>query len=164
MCVCAFTKPYTYGHLNRQLIYVLTANKVPEESFLSLQEEYLDLFSRMHTDAEAAAAVLCWHGKFGLASLVAGFTAEAWANFRRTVEVHHRDVKEALDHIARNFLMKDEKKKKRKISDMEGEEKEEEVSHEKLRIMVKKSRNLRGVCDQVKYEPFVKIAEVCLIF
>ncbi len=55
----------------------------------------------------------------------------------------------ALDKILKQFHQKDERVKARMVREEDGEEREEKVSQEKLRIMVKKSRFVYGVCDQV---------------
>ena len=44
--VCGVSRPYIYGHLNRQLIYLLSALGVPDDNFLALQREYFDLAAR----------------------------------------------------------------------------------------------------------------------
>jgi hypothetical protein len=62
--VCGFSRPYNYGHLNRQLVYLLSGLGVPDEHFLALQREYFDLVFNMETDPQAALTVLQRENKF----------------------------------------------------------------------------------------------------
>ena len=132
--ICDFSRPYTYGHLNRQLIYLLSALGVTEECFLSVQRELFDLFSIMHEDADAAVLMLQWEGKWDIARLVTRLVENNQAS--KNFSVDHKDVKKALDEILLNHIKKDQKLKP------------DGTSKEKLRIFVQKSRMLYGVCDQ----------------
>lgn len=58
--ICGFSKPYTIGNLNRQIIYLLFARKVPDEDILEVQKDYYDLVSNMLEDSEAAIDMLLW--------------------------------------------------------------------------------------------------------
>ena len=132
--ICDFSRPYTYGHLNRQLIYLLSALGVTEECFLDVQRELFDLFSMMHEDPNAAVLMLQWESKWDIARLVTRLVEKNQASKNFTVD--HKDVKKALDEILLNHIKKDQKLKP------------DGTSKEKLRIFVQKSRMLYGVCDQ----------------
>ncbi len=90
--------PNSIGHLNRQLIYLLSGlkanmkivvctllpyscrhfpRKVPDKVFLELQEEMFLSFRRMYTEPEVAMDVLCWDGQFDQALMVARIAREA---------------------------------------------------------------------------------------
>lgn len=133
--ICDFSRPYTYGHLNRQLIYLLSALGIPDKCFLDLQRELFDLLSKMHEDAEAAVLMLQWEKKWDVARLITRLVENNQASKNFTVD--HKDVTMALNEILQNHMKKDQKLK------TNGK------SKEKLRVFVQKSRELFGVCDQL---------------
>ena len=137
LALCGFSRPYTYGHLNRQLIFLLSALGVPDEIFLTLQRELFELISEMHVNAEAAVAMLHWMGKPDVAEMIMRLTIDENCSDITRILLYRKDVCNTLAKIKREYFIRDEKVKN------DGKVKE------KLRIMVKKSRLLYGVCDQL---------------
>ena len=58
-------------------------------------------------------------------------------------------MKGALDGILERFHVKDRKEKLRTVKKEDGQKETVKLDQEKLRIMVKKSRMVYGICDQV---------------
>lgn len=56
--LCDHSRPYTFGHLNRQFITLLSSLGVKDEVFLRLQEEHFELLRNMMHDPTAAFQLL----------------------------------------------------------------------------------------------------------
>ncbi len=56
--LCDQSKPYTFGHLNRQFIMLLSSLGVKDEVFLRIQEEHFRLLKTMKTDPTSAFTLL----------------------------------------------------------------------------------------------------------
>ncbi|KAH3869363.1 uncharacterized protein LOC127868002 isoform X1 [Dreissena polymorpha] len=117
--VCGFSKPYTFGHLNKQFIQLLSSLGVPDCVFESKQREYLDDLKNIFYDPEKAIRILQWQNMFEIAQeiLQANGNQSVW---------EQANVTKTLRNLQTRLLTK----------------------VEKLNIIVPESRNLYGVCDQ----------------
>ncbi|XP_057317089.1 uncharacterized protein LOC130662285 [Hydractinia symbiolongicarpus] len=129
--VCDFSRPYSFGYLNRQLIYLLSGLGVKDEKFLAIQEEYFEMIRNVHTNADSAITFLRWNNKYIEAERIAHAHKDD-----KSFNSHSSKTRSLLDSMVRSLIQKDEK---RKIGG---------VMKEKLRVLVKKSRMVYGVCDQ----------------
>eukprot|EP00977_Amphora_coffeiformis_P014749 scaffold4223_cov189-Amphora_coffeaeformis.AAC.9 len=62
IAVCDYSRPFSYGHLNRQFIMLLSGLGVDDEIFTNIQKEHYDRIRRMLTDRNAALMLLEWRG------------------------------------------------------------------------------------------------------
>ncbi|PAA71684.1 hypothetical protein BOX15_Mlig034233g2, partial [Macrostomum lignano] len=147
--LCEYSRPYTFGQLNRQFITLLSGLGVPDSAFLARQSEHFDRLRRMATDPEAAIAVLRWRGEFLLAS--------------QLLRMH----KETLTAPAGSDLISDAMAQRHKILRARLASFQSKLLErcDRLHILVPLSRNLFGVCDQtneqlLEYgECFVRITD-----
>ena len=56
--LCDYSKPYTYGYLNKQFIVLFSALGIKDEVFLKKQDEYFKQVERMKEDPEVAIQML----------------------------------------------------------------------------------------------------------
>ena len=56
--LCDYSRPYTFGHLNRQFIMLLSSLGVEDEVFLRVQEEHFHLLTTMKHDSTSAFQLL----------------------------------------------------------------------------------------------------------
>ena len=123
LCVCDYSKPYTFGNLNKQYIMLLSSLGVPDDVFVKLHNEHLNCLRMLTHDSEAAIRTLQWQNKFDIAQMI--MTAGA---LKKLSEKQYSFVIKSLKEV-----------------------KQKEASRvEKLRILVPKSRNIFGVCDPYK--------------
>eukprot|EP00978_Attheya_sp_CCMP212_P042524 scaffold260436_cov51-Attheya_sp.AAC.2 len=61
--VCDYSRPYSFGHLNRQFIMLLSGLGVPDNVFIKLQQEHFDRVQRMTYDHDAALMILEWRNR-----------------------------------------------------------------------------------------------------
>ena len=132
MCVCEFSRPYTFGYLNRQLIYLLSGLGVEDKNLLEVQEEYFEMIRKIDTDVDAAVTLLQWNNKFVEAETIAHASKT-----QKDILSHDKEMIKFLNSMKRSFCSKDSKDTK-------------EGKKEKLRILIKKSRRLFGVCDETR--------------
>ena len=115
--LCDHSRPYSFGHLNKQFIMLLSGLGVKDEVFLSKQMKHFSRLEIMTMDPTAAFETLQWNNQPVLATRVAKFSQE--------------ELK--ADH----FLQKELSKLKSKLVE----------KLEKLHLLVPESRNVFGVCD-----------------
>jgi RNA dependent RNA polymerase len=60
ICVCDFSRPFSYGHLNRQFIMLLSGLGIPDEIFEELQREHFHRVRKMLTDLDSALMLCEW--------------------------------------------------------------------------------------------------------
>ena len=53
------SRPFQYGRLNKQYVLMLSALKIPDETFIKIQEEHFDRLRRCFDDRKAAFEILC---------------------------------------------------------------------------------------------------------
>ncbi|KAG7440660.1 RNA-directed RNA polymerase [Guyanagaster necrorhizus] len=117
--VVGYSKPYTFGRLNNEIIVLLSSLGIPNENFLKKQDEYFDWLRRASYDPMAAVDFL---------SVV------------KDVESAGRVLLDGLDDPKvsaeiRRFQQKE-------IADFRKDGKKE-----RSRMIIKKSRKIYGVCD-----------------
>ena len=56
--LCDYSRPYSFGHLNRQFITLLSSLGVPDKAFLAIQSEYFELLQNVTRSTEAAFQML----------------------------------------------------------------------------------------------------------
>ena len=132
ICVCEFSRPYTFGYLNRQLIYLLSGLGVEDKNLLEVQEEYFEMIRMVDTDVDAAVTFLQWSNKFVEAETIAHASKT-----QKNILLHDKEIAKFLNSMKKLLCSKDSKDTK-------------EGRKEKLRILIKKSRRLFGVCDETR--------------
>lgn len=118
--ICDYSKPYTFGHLNKQFIMLLSGLGVNDSVFEEMQNKHLSILTNMLVNPESAIHILQWQNMFVLAQCIirVGSINELPQNER--VSVMRR-----LKRLQTSMIAK----------------------VEKLNILVPKSRNIFGVCD-----------------
>ena len=71
MWLCDYSKPYSYGHLNRQFITLLSALGIKDETFHKLQKAHFARLDVMTQDAEVAVQISHWKDRPDLAAKIA---------------------------------------------------------------------------------------------
>ena len=69
--LCDHSRPYSYGHLNRQFITLLSALGVKDEVFRQLQRDHFECLQLMTQDAEVAVQISHWKARPDLAVKIA---------------------------------------------------------------------------------------------
>lgn len=67
--LCDHSRPYTFGHLNRQFITLLSSLGVKDEMFLHIQTEHFERLQNIQLNPEAAFEMLLLDNQPELASL-----------------------------------------------------------------------------------------------
>lgn len=125
--LCDFSKPYSYGHLNKQFIMLLSGLGVSNNVFLEKQKQHFEYLENMVTDPEVAIMICCWKNSPGLAAQIAHCsTLDAFNSNTR--------IKQEIRQLQNRLMVNVEKK-------------QQQVRKIKLRILVPESRNIFGVCD-----------------
>ena len=132
--LCEYSRPYTYGHLNKQFIMLFSALGIKDDVFLKKQKDYLKQVSIMKDDPVVAIQMLRLDNQQRLAAKVAQrCTPEALKA--------DKDIQKVLHRLQSKFI--------------------EKMS--KLSIPVLDSRTVFGVCDPfgvLQYgECFVRITD-----
>ncbi len=115
--LCGYSRPYSYGHLNRQFIMLLSGLNVKDEVFLQLQQEHFQRLQTVTEDPEVAIKMLLWNNQPDIATKVAKCSPGEFKS--------DSNLQAAVSHLRSNLIPK----------------------LEKLRLLVVKSRNIYGVCD-----------------
>ncbi|CAG8825019.1 12925_t:CDS:1, partial [Dentiscutata erythropus] len=130
-CVVDYSKPYTFGRLNTQIIMLLSSLGVPDDVFLKKQRQHFERLDLMFSDLSIAFEYLLTHGEINLAGEL---------------------IEKGITRSIRDFLNKSYKqemetslKEKKGSSDTVPSEKSE-----KLRIIVKDSRLVFAASDPTK--------------
>ena len=116
--LCDFSRPYSFGHLNKQFIMLLSGLGIEDNTFLQLQDKHLDVIQSMKEDPEVAFKVLCSSNEIELATKVLTFHSKE--DFKTD-----KASRESLSNLQSKYIAK--------LS--------------KLRILVQQSRNVFGICD-----------------
>lgn len=58
--LCDYSRPFSFGHLNKQYITLLSGLGVSDDSFLSIQREYFQQIQKMTSDFDSAWNILEW--------------------------------------------------------------------------------------------------------
>ena len=115
--VCDHSRPYSYGHLNKQFIMLLSGLGVKDDVFLSMQTEHFRKLKLMCVDPTVAFEMLQWNNQPHFAVRAARCTQEQLTSDK--------------------FLQKElSKLKSKQIEKLE-----------KLHLLVPESRTVFGVCD-----------------
>ena len=130
ICVCAYSRPYTFGFLNTQYIRLLSALGVPDEVFMRKQQELLRKVRNMRVNMEDAVSLFQWNNQFDIAQLLVWYKNQA----EKT-----QDRGAALEEV-KDFLDKKVKILQEKLS----------RDPEKLRILIPEARNLFGICEPTR--------------
>ena len=144
LAVAGISRPYTFAHLNKQFIILLSGLGVPDSVFLTLHEEFFQLVESMLYDKEAAITMMQWKNQWDVAEHLAKMSALNLSTLSSTKspgEIYRStepgvEIMRKLAETQEKILTSDRKKKK------DGSVKE------KLRILVRESRLIYGVCDQ----------------
>lgn len=115
--VCEHSRPYSYGHLNKQFIMLLSGLGIKDEVFLAKQADFFRALENMLADPMFAITILNWRNRPDLAAFVAGCTT--YKEFKR------EEIQSPLRFIRNKLILK----------------------LEKLSIPILDSRTLFGVCD-----------------
>ena len=128
--LCDYSRPYSYGHLNKQYIMLLSGLGVRDEIFLTKQKEHLEYLEKMMHDPEIAIMICCWRNRPGLAAQITKHL---------TVDSFSKDmlIKRELCRLKSQLLTKIEGKASQRILKI------------KLRLLINESRNIFGVCDPI---------------
>ena len=65
--LCDYSKPYSYGKLNKQFIMLLSGLGINDEIFLNKQQQFIEMIENMTTSSEVATKFLFWNKEPGLA-------------------------------------------------------------------------------------------------
>ena len=126
--LCDYSKPYSYGHLNKQFIILLSGLGIANEVFLRKQTSHVEYLEEMLVEPEIAIMVCCWKNRPDLAALIAKHST--------------RDSFKNDDHVRRELLHL----KSQLITRIEATPYSQNPKI-KLRILIQESRNIFGVCD-----------------
>jgi len=129
--VCDHSRPFSFGHLNRQFIVLLSGLGVPDQVFLELQQQHFDRLSKMLDDRDSALMLIEWHNRaeelLQMTRDEVSFT-DRWVARRDTAD--STASYEYLRRLQRRLIV-----------------------HEspRLRILIPESRNLFGVAEPPRY-------------
>ncbi|CAG8586766.1 4785_t:CDS:1, partial [Racocetra fulgida] len=128
-CVVDYSKPYTFGRLNTQIIMLLSSLGVPDDVFLKKQDEHFERLDLMFKELPVAFEYLLTKGELELAQdlIENGFT---------------KDINHFLKKSYRYEFETSSKKKKGSSGD--------DTDQEKLRMIVKNSRLVFAASDPTK--------------
>ena len=115
--VCEHSRPYSYGHLNKQYIMLLSGLGIKEEVFEAKQADFFTALENMLDDPMFAITILNWRNRPDLAAFVAGCNTHK--------EFKREEIQSPLRFIRNKLILK----------------------LEKLSIPILDSRTLFGVCD-----------------
>ena len=118
--LCNHSRPYSYGHLNKQFIMLLSGLGVGDEVFLAKQTEHFSRIELMTVDPTTAFEMLQWNNQPDLAARVSRYS-----------QVQLKDdeiIQSRLSHLKSKLVEK----------------------LEKLHLLISKSRTVFGVCDPLE--------------
>ena len=116
--VCDHSRPYSYGHLNKQFIMLLSGLGVKDNVFLTKQKEHYRRMECMTSDCTAAFEMLQWNNQPALAARAAAKST-------------------SVDLQSDQLLQKELSKLKSRLVE----------KMEKLHLLIPESRTVFGVCD-----------------
>ncbi|CAG8536683.1 5562_t:CDS:1 [Gigaspora margarita] len=128
-CVVGYSKPYTFGRLNTQIIMLLSSLGVPDDIFLKKQQQHFERLDLILNDLSIAFEYLLTNGEVKLAGglIEKGFT---------------KDIRAFLNKSCKQEMETSLKEKKSSSGDT--------IHSEKLRIIVKDSRIVYAASDPTK--------------
>ena len=118
--LCDYSKPYTFGHLNKQYIILLSGRGIKDGVFEDKQAEYIKTLENMLTQSEAAVRILQWQNMFDIAQEI-----NRVGGLNKLTGGKGKHIKEQLGKLRSKLVSK----------------------IEKLHILIPESRNIFGVCD-----------------
>ena len=65
--LCGYSKPYSYGKLNKQIIMLLSGLGISDQIFLHKQQQFFEMIEKMTTSLEIATTMLLWDNQPELA-------------------------------------------------------------------------------------------------
>lgn len=65
--LCGYSRPYSYGKLNKQFIMLLSGLGINDQIFLDRQQEFFEMIETMTTSSEVATKLLLWYNQPDLA-------------------------------------------------------------------------------------------------
>jgi hypothetical protein len=68
--ICDYSKPYSYGHLNKQYIMLLSALKIPDDIFINKFKDYYNELGGILQDTEIAIKYLMKYNNIDLVNLM----------------------------------------------------------------------------------------------
>ncbi|XP_045213518.2 uncharacterized protein LOC123564206 [Mercenaria mercenaria] len=119
--ICGHSKPYTFGHLNKQFIILLSGLGIRNSIFEIKQAEYLETIRNMLTDSESAIRILLWQNMVDFAQDI-----NKAGCIENMSDMKKAKLKQELKRLQSSLVSK----------------------AEKLDILIPQSRNIFGVCDQ----------------
>lgn len=119
--VVDYSKPYTFGRLNNEIVILLSSLGITNDAFVALQQEYFDWVQKASSDVVHGFELLSTLGKYDMAERVVLEGLESPAVMRQI-----RSLQAAEIHAFHK----------------EGDE-----TKERVRMLIRKSRRLFGVCD-----------------
>ena len=114
--VADYSRPYTFGHLNRQFIMLLSGCGVKKEVFLKKQTDYFDQLNNMLAKKDDAIDIAFWENRIRLAEAINS------SNDNEVMAAHKKELRSLQSSLITKMAAK-------------------------LRIIIKNSRNVFGVCD-----------------
>ena len=100
VCVCDFSGPFSYGHLNRQFIMLLSGLGIPDQVFESLQAEHFDRIRKMTTCRDSALMILEWRHR--TCELLDAYEEEGAHDFHQDgLPLPLKDLKEVQQRLIR---------------------------------------------------------------
>lgn len=116
-----YSKPYTFGRLNNEITILLSSLGVTNDDFVALQQEYFDWVQRASSDPVHAFELFSTLGKHDIAERV------------------------LLDGLDSPTIVK--QICSAQAAEIQAFHKEGDATKERVRMLIRKSRRLFGVCD-----------------
>ena len=63
ICVCDYSRPYSFGNLNKQYVTLLSGLGVPDINFISIQKDYFEQIKNMTNNFDHALQILEWRNR-----------------------------------------------------------------------------------------------------
>ena len=116
--LCGYSKPYSYGKLNKQIIMLLSGLGINDQFFLNKQQQFFEMIEKMTTSSEIATKMLLWDNQPDL--------ARAAVKCQNLASESNKQFYQAICMLKHKYVDK----------------------LNKLSIFVEESRRVYGVCDQ----------------
>ena len=116
--LCDYSKPYSYGKLNKQFIMLLSGLGINDQIFLNKQQQFFEMIEKMTTSSEVATIMFLWNKQPDL--------ARAAVKCQNIASESNKHLYQAICRLKHKYVDK----------------------LNKLSIFVEESRRVFGVCDQ----------------
>ena len=116
--LCDYSKPYSYGKLNKQFIMLLSGLGISDQIFLNKQQQFFEMIEQMTTSSEVATKMFLWNNQPDL--------ARATVKCQNLASESNKHLYQAVCSLKHKYIDK----------------------LLKLSIFVEESRLVFGVCDQ----------------